>query len=847
MPIQPQGDANFTPTQGTFRDLKPFRFWCQKVLPLVYDDSLSYYELLCKVVDYLNMTMEDVETLHDDVDNLHTAYVQLQTYVNNYFHTLDVSQEINDKLDEMATDGTLTALISPLLPDLIGDWLEENLSPTTPPIDRTLTIANAGADAKIVGDKISQFVNSTFCVMFDFYIESLEKDTTNNIAYVKFAGTNAHFRGGQSFNFNFATAESEYIVHETPNGDTGNFMKIPYNNTLCIDRSNSTLFVTTANNMTRPTLNYIPLYYVSNAGEITPTIVTGFMFNKVAYNNSALNEFTEWTDRISTEEPEADGVNTVYLPLSGTNVHFRGGHDFNIDLTESKHSSFFTTESPNGLTNCLILHRDRTLCYDLDRTVFVEFAGNHRLGLNQFVVPLFYCTNDDKVVPTITTEYAYNLRKTDIQNTRNNAISTNVKNVNLNQYTVLVDDAFQGVEKGSDGTNYISLTGPNLHFRGGHRFNISLSEEAYPDFYTDVSPNGLSNCLILHRDRTVCYNLPTQELLDVQGNYNIPTDEYLIPLFYCDNGDNIVPTITTEYMYNKYYYSKNPIENFPTYFESMIETRLSQFRDVVLTMENPDMFIFITDRHIESNRNYSAGIIKYISSITGITTVFDGGDYYDHDISKNNALKKLGEALGCFADCKNYFPMIGNHDINTNTIGENYYIPYLTVNNIITNGLDGNVVFFGGTIAERNYLFKKGRTVYVVFQAHTNGAISEGDVTDLVTKLSTMDYDRCYIFAHMFYSSGTTANLNQQRVIAGISTIADKEFVLITGHTHLDNNTYTDGIPIVSTTCDSYKARRSEVGTVNEIAFDIYAIDDNTINTIRIGAGNNRVIPVHQV
>lgn len=39
---------------------KPFRFWCQKVLPLVYDDSLSYYELLCKVVDYLNRTREDL-------------------------------------------------------------------------------------------------------------------------------------------------------------------------------------------------------------------------------------------------------------------------------------------------------------------------------------------------------------------------------------------------------------------------------------------------------------------------------------------------------------------------------------------------------------------------------------------------------------------------------------------------------------------------------------------------------------------------------------------------------------------------------------------------------------------
>ena len=44
-----------------YSTLKPFRFWCQKVLPLVYDDSLSYYELLNKVVNYLNNTREDLQ------------------------------------------------------------------------------------------------------------------------------------------------------------------------------------------------------------------------------------------------------------------------------------------------------------------------------------------------------------------------------------------------------------------------------------------------------------------------------------------------------------------------------------------------------------------------------------------------------------------------------------------------------------------------------------------------------------------------------------------------------------------------------------------------------------------
>ena len=104
---------NNTPNLGEYTELTPFRYWCQKVLPLVYDDSLSYYELLCKVVDYLNKTMHDVETLHGDVVSLHTAYVELQSYVNDYFDNLDVQKEINNKLDKMASDGSLSAIIAP--------------------------------------------------------------------------------------------------------------------------------------------------------------------------------------------------------------------------------------------------------------------------------------------------------------------------------------------------------------------------------------------------------------------------------------------------------------------------------------------------------------------------------------------------------------------------------------------------------------------------------------------------------------------------------------------------------------------------------------------------------------
>ena len=113
--INPNPPADYAHPLGDYKNLRPFRYWCQKVLPLVYDDSLSYYELLCKVVDYLNKTMEDVETLHIDVTNLHTAYIELQNYVNNYFKSLDVQKEINNKLDSMVKDGTLSNLLKPLV------------------------------------------------------------------------------------------------------------------------------------------------------------------------------------------------------------------------------------------------------------------------------------------------------------------------------------------------------------------------------------------------------------------------------------------------------------------------------------------------------------------------------------------------------------------------------------------------------------------------------------------------------------------------------------------------------------------------------------------------------------
>lgn len=65
-------------------DLNYFRFWCYKVLPLVYDDSLSYYEVLCKVVDYINKLIEQDKIFGVELTNLQHDLAEVQTWINNF-------------------------------------------------------------------------------------------------------------------------------------------------------------------------------------------------------------------------------------------------------------------------------------------------------------------------------------------------------------------------------------------------------------------------------------------------------------------------------------------------------------------------------------------------------------------------------------------------------------------------------------------------------------------------------------------------------------------------------------------------------------------------------------------
>ena len=88
--------------------ISPFKNFCITIgnLPTSYLESMSYYEMLCWFCKYLE------NTINPAINNNAEALEELQQYVANYFDNLDVSEEINAKLDEMVQDGTMAEIIN---------------------------------------------------------------------------------------------------------------------------------------------------------------------------------------------------------------------------------------------------------------------------------------------------------------------------------------------------------------------------------------------------------------------------------------------------------------------------------------------------------------------------------------------------------------------------------------------------------------------------------------------------------------------------------------------------------------------------------------------------------------
>ena len=148
--------ADFTPEKEDYKILTPFKMQVLTNFPYIEADfdALTNYQLLCKIVEYLNNVIHNENEVTEQVEGLYNAYVSLQNYVNDYFENLDVQDEINIKLDQMAEDGTLSNLINPYLDTMLNQQQQNinNLSSSVSTLSSRMDNFETLAEGSTTGD-----------------------------------------------------------------------------------------------------------------------------------------------------------------------------------------------------------------------------------------------------------------------------------------------------------------------------------------------------------------------------------------------------------------------------------------------------------------------------------------------------------------------------------------------------------------------------------------------------------------------------------------------------------------------------------------------------------------------
>ena len=172
--------------------MTPFKWFVLENFPFIEEDfdSLTSYGLWCKLKEYFDDVANKVNGMGTQVESLTNAFIVLKDYVDNYFKNLDVQDEINNKLDEMAEDGTLA--------QIIGDYALKKLDYYL--IDNTITESELQNLFNIERSKIIEFKDGNYNFNTTFRLNKNTKLILNN-AILNFANQHAffNFKGDDEF------------------------------------------------------------------------------------------------------------------------------------------------------------------------------------------------------------------------------------------------------------------------------------------------------------------------------------------------------------------------------------------------------------------------------------------------------------------------------------------------------------------------------------------------------------------------------------------------------------------------------------------------------------------------
>lgn len=116
-------DINANNNYTDMKNLTPFKLCVLQNFPFIEADfdAVTNYQLLCKVVEYLNKVIDNNNKQNDNINQLEQNFITLYNYVKDYFDNLDLQNEINNKIDELITTGEFNSFLSGIYtPEMFG-------------------------------------------------------------------------------------------------------------------------------------------------------------------------------------------------------------------------------------------------------------------------------------------------------------------------------------------------------------------------------------------------------------------------------------------------------------------------------------------------------------------------------------------------------------------------------------------------------------------------------------------------------------------------------------------------------------------------------------------------------
>lgn len=157
-----------------------YTWYCQKVLPLVFDNSLSYYEVLCKLGEAIKGLAEDQKALEETVSNITDISADWD----------DFQKQIEEELQKFQDDlASFETVVNTSLSQYETQYKQDYQSFTTTvnqdiyAMNETLKAIQNGAYVYLYLDSIQKYINNN--------VQKLVKDI---VSYVTFGLTaDGHF------------------------------------------------------------------------------------------------------------------------------------------------------------------------------------------------------------------------------------------------------------------------------------------------------------------------------------------------------------------------------------------------------------------------------------------------------------------------------------------------------------------------------------------------------------------------------------------------------------------------------------------------------------------------------